>query len=133
MHSHLVLRCFTLIALLSPTLALGLPSTPTHVPLFALNNRSASFASSVSGILSNSSEDLADSLPLAVCNGSLLGTNLNRGSCFKALQTIGSTKGRQVFGDRAFGNYDIPLPRRYISGMASALWSDMMNTPLVGR
>lgn len=114
MAHHQSVTYSTLIALCSLTFALTLP--PTLLP--ASNNGSTSHPWSLPTLIFNTSNDIGASLPHPVCNGALLGTNLHRSSCFQAWHSIPLSKGRREFGDRAFGSIDIPLPRRFISGMS---------------
>lgn len=133
MAHHLFWTLLFLKAVFSLALALTLPPSLAPVPPLASNNESASFAWSLGAILSNTSANLEESLPPPVCKGALLGTNLNRASCFQALHSIPLTKGRREFGDRTFGRMDIPLPRRFISGMISTSYFDIMTILLAAQ
>ena len=106
-----------MMAICSLTHALNLPPILTPMPSLASINGSRSFAANLADILSNASDNLRGSVPPPVCNGALLGNNLSRKSCYQALHGISHSDGRREFGDRAFGTYEIPLPRRFISGM----------------
>ena len=48
-----------------------------------------------------------------VCNGSLLGVDLDRSSCLQAWATIPTVRQRVGFGDRSDGRFEVPLPRRF--------------------
>ena len=53
--------------------------------------------------------DLAD----PVCNGGLLGFDLNRYSCLEAWNTIPLDRVPVTFGERMHGIFDVGLPRRF--------------------
>ena len=48
-----------------------------------------------------------------VCNGSLLGYDVNKYSCLQSLCTIPTSRREYTFGDRSNGTFDVQLPRRF--------------------
>ena len=54
-------------------------------------------------------------LPDPFCDGGLLGYDMNRYSCLEAMYKIPSTPKARIFGDRAHGDFDVQLPRRFSS------------------
>ena len=106
-----------MMAICSLAHALNLRPSLTLMPTLTSINGSGSFAANLADVLSSASDNLRGSVPSPVCDGTLLGNNLSRKSCYQALHGISHSDGRHEFGDRAFGTYEIPLPRRFISGM----------------
>ena len=62
-------------------------------------------------LISNVSLDAGGRAP--VCNGSLLGFDMNRYSCLQAWTTIPVSSQPLTFGQRLSGAFDVPLPRRF--------------------
>ena len=58
-----------------------------------------------------------------VCNGSLLGFDMNRLSCLQAWNTIPTTSNELSFGNRSEGRYNVELPRRFSSRKCLISWS----------
>ena len=56
---------------------------------------------------------IGSDLPDPVCNGSLLGFDLNRYSCLEAWNTIPLDRAPVTFGERMHGTFDVGLPRRF--------------------
>ena len=106
---------FLLLMLPSPSLALILPSIPDFLnsalasPLIGLVN--ASSKSGLPALISNYSLNVSYSTP--VCDGNLLGFDMNRYSCLQAWNTIPTTQRSINFGDRLDGTFDVQLPRRF--------------------
>ena len=65
----------------------------------------------VPGLKTNSSLDAGDP-PVPVCDGDLLGFDMNRYSCLQAWSTIPTGYRIVSFGDRG-GSYNVQLPRRF--------------------
>lgn len=62
-------------------------------------------------LISNFSFDADNSAP--VCNGNLLGFDMNRYSCLQAWIAIPTGLRSMTFGDRPNGTFDVQLPRRF--------------------
>lgn len=101
-------------------LGVHLPSIPvlaSSLPLTLLlpTNKTVSVPASpvpdFSALTSDTS--LAADGPGPVCNGSLLGFDMNRYSCLQAWNTIPTTYQQLTFGDRLNGTFDVQLPRRF--------------------
>lgn len=110
----------TILLLGCSTLALHLPPVPivvSSMPLPVLlptNKTSPVPASSVpdfSALPSNSSLDVDH--PVPVCDGNLLGFDMNRYSCLQAWNTIPTGGQLLTFGDRLDGTFNVQLPRRF--------------------
>ena len=87
--------------LISPSLALILPSIPD-------------FTSSAIGLVNASSRPgLNVSYSAPVCDGNLLGFDMNRYSCLQAWNSIPTSRRPMTFGDRLDGTFDVQLPRRF--------------------
>lgn len=107
-----------LLLLTSPTLALHLPSSPhstSSAPVPLPTNKTlpalALITPDFSNLTSNYSLGVDRSAP--VCDGNLLGFDLNRYSCLQAWNTIPTNSLRLNFGDRLSGTFDVQLPRRF--------------------
>ena len=100
----------TFLLLLHPAFVLTLPYIPdlTSSETF-LVAASTTFGSSASS--SNSSLDAGNRAP--VCDGNLLGFDMNRYSCLQAWNTIPTNHRQLTFGDRLNGRFDVQLPRRF--------------------
>ena len=104
--------------LISLALALTLPPIEDYTivtpPPPATNKpypNSAALTLDSPALESNTSRALT--LPDPVCNGTLLGYNMNRYSCLQAWNTIPTGTAPVSFGDRAHGFFEVPLPRRF--------------------
>ena len=108
-----------LLLLILFTLALTLPSTQdfTSPPpiVSSINRKSPKSAPLILDLLSTSNSSLHTQNTDPVCNGSLLGFDMNRYSCLQTLNTIPTHMGALTFGDRLNGRFDVPLPRRFTS------------------
>ncbi|KAK4691823.1 hypothetical protein P7C71_g5261, partial [Lecanoromycetidae sp. Uapishka_2] len=58
---------------------------------------------------------LAAGAPKYTCNGKLFGRNLNVRSCTEALNSMANLDVPRTFGQRGKGDWDIPLPFRFLS------------------
>lgn len=64
-------------------------------------------------LTANSSLHTQNTFP--VCNGSLLGFDMNRYSCLQAWNAIPTSPRQLTFGDRLYAPFDVSLPRRFSS------------------
>lgn len=55
------------------------------------------------------------SLPTVLCDGETYKSNLLSASCLDAFHTIPSNVEELSFGDREDGDFDVPLPYRWVS------------------
>lgn len=106
--------------LISSSLALNLAlvsvaASSLPLPLLLPTNQtlpvSASSIPDFSILTSNTSPATENSAP--VCNGNLLGFDMNRYSCLQAWSTIPINFQQLTFGDRLNGTFDVQLPRRF--------------------
>ena len=105
----LVLSVFTASSSALPS-PLSLISSPMKLPA-SLKTRALNTASE---------QDLE--VPISSYNPNcnpLYGRNLNPNSCDNALGKISEIPTPLTFGQRGMGNYDVVLPRRYLSGTLS--------------
>lgn len=106
-----------LLLLLPFTLALILPSTqdfPNPLPSVPpINMTSPEPAPLIFDVTSTSNSSLRAQATYPVCNGSLLGFDMNRYSCLQAWNTIPTFNRQLTFGDRLYGLFDVSLPRRF--------------------
>ena len=112
MFSHLVFLASSVLSVLtSPSTALPSPlnldsSSRLHQPA-GLDSRTTNTTSLANPVVSYTPE----------C-GFAYGRNLNRASCEDALSKISQVTTAMTFGERGTGNWDVILPRRYLSGMS---------------
>lgn len=116
---------FTLTAALSlpPNQAIRKPGAVSATPNGPAISPSTSpqYASNLNSLSPVTLDDLGilddpSSMAAPVCNGSILGENLNLHSCWDAHNQIVSLGNTQFsFGERDTGTYDILLPRRFMS------------------
>ena len=118
MFSSLMYVGCTFLLVLPRTIVLALPYIPdlTSSALFSspanktfLVAASTTFGSSAS----SSNYSLDTSNPDPVCDGNLLGFDMNRYSCLQAWNTIPTDHRPLTFGDRLDGTFDVRLPRRF--------------------
>ncbi|CAD6594488.1 MAG: hypothetical protein ASARMPREDX12_009109 [Alectoria sarmentosa] len=110
----------TILLLSRPTLTLHLPPVPAFVasmplPVLLPTNKTSPVPASpvpdFSALPLNSSLDVG--YPHPICDGNLLGFDMNRYSCLQAWSSI-PTAGRMLaFGDRLSGTFNVQLPRRF--------------------
>ena len=106
----------TFLLVLPPTIVLGLPYIPdlTSSSLFSSPaNKTFPAAASTTIGSSASSSNYSTGNPAPVCDGNLLGFDMNRYSCLQAWNTIPSNYRLLTFGDRLDGTFDVQLPRRF--------------------
>ena len=109
--------CISLL-LTSVTLTLTLPpfqdltsSLLLASPINETFQRPASPPHDLPALISNFSFDADNSAP--VCNGNLLGFDMNRYSCLQAFNKIPTIRQPLTFGDRSNGTFNVQLPRRF--------------------
>lgn len=84
--------------------SLALPTNETFTgPALLLND--------IPAVTSNLSLDADNAVP--VCDGNLLGFDMNRYSCLQAWNRIPDGYEQLTFGDRLNGRFDVQLPRRF--------------------
>ena len=108
-----------ILQLLTPlTLALNLPPTRDFTnsaqPVPSINRTFPGPASLILDSDATSNYSLYAQNANPVCNGSLLGFDMNRYSCLEAWNTIPTYNQKLSFGDRLSGNFDVQLPYRFI-------------------
>lgn len=118
--SSIYLCSIFLLLLICSTLALHLPPVPNVVssmplPILLPTNKTSPVPASpvpdFSIMPSNSSLDANHLAP--VCDGNLLGFDMNRYSCLQAWNTIPTGGQLLSFGDRLNGTFNVQLPRRF--------------------